>query len=251
MKLVINEKFINIRKKLAQFTTLASLGILVVGLIFAFRPNDPRSAIYSYVALIVGFVLSQIGMYFTSRFGRNPRIDQVLTKSFENLRHEYTFFVYTSPLPLVLTGPCGIWLLMPLTATGLISNTNGKWKQKGGNFLLKTIGQEGIGNPTREAEFNCADLKKYLATKGISDEEMPQIKPILVVLLKSTQLGDVSGSEVPVIDLSELKRYIRRVDRENCATPLDEEKRDRVNNALLKYAKNTVAITEDVKDESK
>jgi hypothetical protein len=246
MKLIINEKHINIRKKLAQVTTLASLGILVVGLVFAFK-RDVQSAMYSYIALIAGFVLSQIGMYFTSRFGRTPRIDQVLSNVFEKLRHEYTFLVYSSPLPLVLTGPCGIWVIMPITANGLISYENGKWKQKGGNFLLKTLGQEGVGNPNREAEANTSELKAYLKTKGISDEEMPQIKPVLVVLMKTTQLGDVSGSPVPVLDLAEIKRYIRRTDREDCATPMDQEKRDRVNAALVQHTKNEVTVSENLK----
>ena len=246
MKLVINQKFIDIRKKLAQVTTLASLGILVVGLIFAFK-RDMQSVTISYIALIAGFILSQVGMYFTSRFDRSPRLDQVLTKAFENLRHEYTFFVYTSPKPLVLTGPCGIWLIMPITANGLISFENGKWKQKGGNFLLKTLGQEGIGNPSREAEVNTDELRKYLISKGIPQEELPQITPILVVMMKTTQLGDVSGSGMVITDLSEVKRYIRRVDREACATPMDQEKRDRINAALLQNAKNQVTISEDVK----
>lgn len=250
MKLVINEQYINIRKKIAQFTTLGSLGILVLGLVYAFK-RDVRSALYSYIALILGFILSQVGMYFTSRFGRTPRIDQVLTTVFEKLRHEYSFFVYTSPLPLVLTGPCGIWVIMPITANGLLSYENGKWKQKGGNFLLKTLGQEGVGNPTREADANSAELKAYLKSKGISDQEMPQIKPVLVVLMKTTQLGDVSGSPVSVVDLAEMKRYIRRVDREDCATPMDQEKRDRVNAALLQHAKNKVTISENLKAEDK
>lgn len=248
MKLVINEKYINIRKKIAQLTTISSLGILVVGLIFAFK-RDASSVMYSYIALIVGFVLSQTGMYFTSRFGRTPRIDQVLTTAFEKMRHEYTFLVYSSPLPMLLTGPCGIWLIMPITANGLISCENGKWKQKGGNFLLRTLGQEGIGNPSRDAETNSAELRTYLKSNGFSDEQIPQIKPVLVVMMKTTQLGDVSGSSVPVTDLAEVKRYIRRTDRESCITPLDQETRDRLNAALIKHSKNQVSISEASKTE--
>lgn len=244
MKLVINQRYINIRKKIAQFTTLGSLGILVVGLVYAFK-RDTQSVLVSYIALILGFVLSQVGMYFTSRFARTPRIDEVLTKVFEKLRHEYSFFVYSAPLPLLLTGPCGIWIILPITANGLVSYENGKWKQKGGNFLLKTLGQEGIGNPTREAEANQAELTAYLKSKGFTDEELPTIKPVLVVVMKTTQLGDVSGSPVPVISLAELKRYIRRVDREECAKPLDLDQRERLNAALLDHAKGKAVVTEE------
>lgn len=245
MKLVINDKYINVRKKAAQLTTIASLGVLVVGLIFAFK-KDTQSVMYSYVALIAGFLLSQIGMFLTNRFGRTPRIDQVITKAFANLRHDYTFFVYATPQPLVLTGPCGIWLLMPMSANGVVSYEKGKWKQKSGNFLLKTIGQEGIGNPTNEADISTAELRKYFKSKGFSDEELPEIKPVMVVVMKTTQLGNISESPLPIISLADLKRYIRRIDRENCASPLDTQQRERVNQVLLEHTKNKLTITEEV-----
>ena len=244
MKLVINQRYINSRKKIAQVATLGSLGILALGLVYAFK-HDTNSVLFSYIALILGFVLSQVGMYFTSRFARTPRIDEVFTKVFEKLRHEYSFFVYSAPLPMLLTGPCGIWVILPITANGLISYENGKWKQKGGNFLLKTLGQEGIGNPTREAEVNQAELTAYLKSKGFTDENLPTIKPILVVVMKTTQLGDVSGSPVPVINLAELKRHIRRVDRDECVKPLDQDQREKLNAALLDHAKGKAIVTED------
>ena len=31
----------------------------------------------SYIALIIGFILSQLGMHFSSRFGRSPRFDEL------------------------------------------------------------------------------------------------------------------------------------------------------------------------------
>ena len=62
MKLVINEKLIKKNKTIGQITTFASLAVLAIGLVFAFG-RDLTRILYSYIALIIGFVLSQVGMY--------------------------------------------------------------------------------------------------------------------------------------------------------------------------------------------
>ncbi|HOE34731.1 MAG: hypothetical protein GX415_07355 [Chloroflexi bacterium] len=236
MKLVINEKLIKKNKTIGQVTTFASLAVLAVGLVFAFG-KDMTRILYSYVALIVGFVLSQVGMYFSTRFGRSPRFDELFTGVFEKLRHDYTFYVFSSPVPYLLLGPCAIWVPIPLTASGKISYENGKWKQQGGNFMMKVFGQEGIGRPVQEINANTAMIRKYLAEKGIPEEEQPPIKHIMVVLMKNTMIGEISEAPIPVVNLEDLKRSIRRVDRDECEAPLTEEQIARLTAALNDYSK--------------
>lgn len=236
MKLVINEKLIKKNKTIGQVTTFASLAVLAIGLVFAFG-KDMTKILYSYIALIIGFVLSQVGMYFSTRFGRSPRFDELFKGAFEKLRHEYTFYVYSSPVPFLLLGPCSIWVPIPLTASGKISYENGKWKQQGGNFMMKLFGQEGIGRPVQEVSANTAAIRKYLADKGIPEEEQPEIKHVLVVLMKNTIVGEISEAPIPVVNLEDLKRSVRRVDRDECAAPLTEEQLARLTSALDEYSK--------------
>lgn len=236
MKLVINEKYIKRNKLIGQITTFGSLAILAIGLMFAFS-KEMSKILYSYGALIVGFILSQVGMSYTSRFGRSPRFDEIFSSMFEKLRHDYSFFVYSSPLPMVLIGPCGIWIPVPLQAAGKISYSDGKWRQQGGNFMMKLIGQEGLGKPEAEIKSNTEILQKYLQSQGIASEELPPIRHIMVVVLKSTELGDVTEAPIPVVHLTDLKRYIRREDRENCTTPLSEEQLGKLNEVMERYTK--------------
>jgi len=236
MKLVINEKLIKKNKTIGQVTTFASLAVLAIGLVFAFG-KDMTKILYSYIALIIGFVLSQVGMYFSTRFGRSPRFDELFKGAFEKLRHEYTFYVYSSPVPFLLLGPCSIWVPIPLTASGKISYENGKWKQQGGNFMMKLFGQEGIGRPVQEVSANTAAIRKFLTEKGIPEEEQPEIKHVLVVLMKNTIVGEISEAPIPVVNLEDLKRSVRRVDRDECAAPLTEEQLARLTSALDEYSK--------------
>ena len=237
MKLVVNEPLIKQRKSLAQIMTFASLAVLGIGLFFAFQ-KDITKMYFSYIALVVGFVLSQIGMYFTTRFGRSPRFDEVITSALEKLRQDYSFYVYNSPTSMMLVGPCRIWLPMPLTATGEVSYVDGKWKQKGGNALMKFMGQEGVGRPEKDFATEEQNLRAYMAYKGIPSALQPEIKPILISMMKTSKIGDVSSSPIPVIDLEELKRYVRRVDREECSSPVSPETFARLNQIFDNYKSN-------------
>ncbi len=234
MKLVVNEPLIKQRKSLAQVFTFASLAVLGIGLFFAFQ-KDISKMYFSYIALVVGFVLSQIGMYFTTRFGRSPRFDEVITTSLEKLRQEYSFYVYNSPSSMILVGPCRIWVPMPLTATGEISFVDGKWKQKGGNALMKFMGQEGIGRPDKDFATEEHNLRAFMAYKGIQTALQPEIKPLLISMMKTTKIGEVTNAPIPVVDLEDLKRYIRRVDREECADPISPETFTKLNQIFDNY----------------
>ncbi len=238
MNIIRNDKLIKRNKTIGQICTYGSLIILIIGLVFAFG-GDISRILWSYAALIVGFILSQIGMYFTNRFGRNPRFDEIFATAFEKLRSDYTFYVYSSPVPMLLIGPCHIWVPIPVTASGKISYVNGKWKQEGGNFMMKVFGQEGLGKPDREALADEEAIRSYLASKGIPEESQPPINHVLVVLMKNTKVGDVSEAPIPVVELPEIKRYIRRVDRESCETPLSEEQIEQLNAALSEFGKKT------------
>ena len=238
MKLVRNEKHIKQNKLIGKILTFASLGVLGLGLYFAFQ-KEGSMILYSYICLIVGFLLTQIGLSFVNRYGRSPRYDEIFGTAFEKLRHEYTYYVYSSPLPMLLMGPCRIWLPIPVNATGELSFQDGKWVHKTRNRIQKMMGQDSVGKPEKEVAEAAAALSKYLTEKGIPAELHPELKPILVVYLKETQLGDVSKAPYPVVEMEDLKRYIRRVDREECADPINPETAAKLKVALANGIEET------------
>ncbi len=241
MKLVRNDKHISRNKLIGKLLTFASLGILGLGLYFAFKPDITNAILYSYICLIVGFILTQIGLNFVNRYGRSPRYDEIFGTAFEKLRHEYTYYVYSTPLPMLLMGPCRIWMPMPVNATGEISFQNGKWVHKTRNRIQKMMGQDSVGKPDREVAEASAAFSKYLTEKGIPAEMHPELRPIMVVYLKETQLGDVSTAPYPVVEMEDLKRHIRRVDREECADPISLEMTAKLKAALANGIEETTA----------
>ncbi len=227
MKLVINKKLINRNKLIGQIATFSSLAILAGGLFLAFQ-TDVTKMLLSYVALIIGFITSQVGIYYTNRFGRNPRFDELFIKNLKKLSNQYTFYVYSSPIPMLLVGPNGFWLPIPISAGGNISYRKNRWRQQGGNFLMKLFAQEGIGRPDIEETANIKDLTKYIHKVSKSDDTLPPMQAILVLMNETAEIGNVENAPTQIVHIKKLRRHIRKVDRV-CPTPLSDEALENIN----------------------
>ena len=233
MKTVINQKLINRNKKLSMVLFFASMGVLIFGAYLAWpgKTNVSRT-LYSWIALMIGFILTRISIYFTSRFGQTPRYDEVIGQTIEKLRSEYTYFVYSTPVPMLLLGPCRLWLPILVTSSGTINFIDGKWKHTGVGFLKRFMGQEAIADPQKDAEEAITQIQKQLELQGVPLEEQPQIQPVVLIMLKNTSIGEVKDAPCPVMLINDFKRFIRKMDREQCETPLTPEETERVTAAL-------------------
>lgn len=210
MNIIINEKLIKRNTTIGKVTSFAGIAILAGGLILSFNPT-PTKTLLSFVALIVGFIVAQISTYFVSRFGRSPRFDELISGNLEKLPKEYTFYVYSSPVAMLLVGPGGLWIPIPVAVRGDIYY-NKKWRQRGGSFLLKIFGQENLGRPALDIASNEKEIRKFFG-KYMSEEEMPPIQSILVSMNPDAKIGDISEAPEPLVELPALRRYIRKVDR--------------------------------------
>ncbi len=121
MKIISNTKLIERNAKIAKYTFYASLGILGIGMYLSFKyPDDVNMMSWMMVTLIVGFLLSQISIYFQNKFGKKPRPDEMITASLKGMDDKYTLFHYSSPVSHLLVGPAGIWGLIPYDQNGTI-----------------------------------------------------------------------------------------------------------------------------------
>ena len=212
MKQVINEKLIKRNKRIGNITSIIGIAILAAGLILNINPTPTRTLI-SFGALVIGFVIAQISTYFVTKFGRSPRFDEIIADNLSKLNNKYTLFVYSSPVPILLTGPSGLWIPIAVSASGEIYYDK-KWKQSGGNFLLKIFGQENLGRPELEVKTNEKQIWEFL-TDHFEEDQMPPINSILVSMHPKATLGDVEEAPTPIVDADALRRTIRRIDRKS------------------------------------
>ena len=191
MNIVTNESLIRRNARIGQVAMLAGLGVLLGGMYISFTNAEQFGL--SIGALLVGFLLSQVGIYYSNRWGRKPRPDEVLDKSLKGLDNKYTLYHYTTPVSHLLIGPAGIWVLLPKHQGGTISYSNGRYRQKGGNLYLKIFAQEGLGRPEIEVRSEEETIEKYLKDLLPEDVE-PEIRSALVFTNPKVEI-DISEEE--------------------------------------------------------
>ena len=209
MKIIKNEKLIKRNAQIGSWTSLAALVVLGGGMYLSF--SRPELFIFSLVALLLGFTLTQVGMYMGNKFGRSPRPDEKLDAGLKGLQNEFVMYHYATPVSHLLVGPAGVWVVMPYHQRGQVIFRKNRWQIKGGGFLqgyMRIFGQEGLGRPDIDIDTEIRSLKKYLL-KHIDEAEIPEINALMVFTSDDVEI-DGEGSPVPALKLKQLKDFIRQ-----------------------------------------
>lgn len=219
MNVVIDEKLIKRNARIGQILTIVSLATLGAGMFITFQKPDMLPL--SIGALLVGFLLSQVGIYFTNRWGRSPRPDEQISLALKGLDKRYALYHYQTPASHVLVGPAGVWVLIPKHQRGTITYRKNRWRQSGGGFIqnyLKIFAQEGIGRPDLEIESDIEGLTKFLRKNTLEGTEIPEIHAALIF---SHPDIDIQADEAPVLTLptKKLKDQIRKTAKAKSLTP--------------------------------
>jgi hypothetical protein len=232
MNIAIDEKLVNRNRRIAQIASISGLVILIGGMAISFQRQDMINV--SFASLVIGFILSQIGIYFTNRWGRRPRPDELLNQALKGLDSKYTIYHYQTPVPHLLVGPAGLWILMPRNQRGTISLKKGRWQNTGGGFIqayLKLFGQESLGRPDIEMQNDIERLRKYLEKKMPEESIVPDIRAALVFTNDQVdlQIGEDETPPAPTLQLNKLKEFIRKTAK---TSPLSMAKVDQVQQTL-------------------
>lgn len=230
MRTYTNEKHIEKRTKLGRRTSMAGLVILMIGMAASFSPgmiagwaekgNElANTALAQWLvgggwlfvsmgALLIGFLLGQIGNANVRSFAASPRADQVIAKSLKGFDDRNHFYAWATPSDLVMAGPAGVFAFVTRGIGGQITIKNGKIKQP---FSIKRLifafGQEPAGLPGEEAIGEANKLGAWLAEQ-IGQEEPVTVKPLVVFTNEKVEL-DVQDSAVPIIHYKQLKQHLR------------------------------------------
>ena len=217
MKISTNERLIQRNARIGKTASFAGLIVLAGGLYLSFR--EPEQFRLSLSALLVGFVLSQIGIYFGNRWARSPRPDEILNKALKGLSRSYTLNHYNSPASHLLIGPAGVWALFPRTQRGTIVYNKGRWRQTGGGLgllYMKIFAQEGLGRPELDISGEVSRVQRALA-KELSEDELPIIRAALIFSRKDVQI-QADDAPIPTLMASNLKALIRKQAKEKRLT---------------------------------
>ena len=206
MYIYTNEKKLKKNKQISKYTTLGAFAILIAGAVAAF---SPKYITLSFIALIVGFILSQISINFTSKWGREPSNDAIFNVKLKGLSDNYSIYHYMDPVDHLLVGTAGTFILMPYFQGGEIgyNESKGRWTQKKANWFMKLFGQESLGRPDADCETNLSLVRDYFISKGIDFPE-DKIHPVLVFINPQATILEGQNFKYDTIPLGKLKNTI-------------------------------------------
>ena len=217
MKTIKNEKLIKRNGKIGQWTSLGALLVLGLGMYISFNRTD--LFIYSIAALLIGFTMTQIGMFMGNRYGRSPRPDEKLDAGLKGLQNEFVMYHYMASASHLLVGPAGLWVLLPFHQRGQVVYKKNRWKMSGGGFLqsyMRIFGQESIGRPDIEMNSEINAVKKHLA-KHMDEAEIPEINGIMVFTNDEVEI-DSGDATITVLKMKEMKNFFRQKAKEKPIT---------------------------------
>jgi hypothetical protein len=217
MKIIKNEKLIKRNSIIGQWTSIIALIVLGGGLYVTFtNPADPKLVTYSLGALVLGFVLTQVGMYLGNRWGRSPRPDEKIDASLKGLQNDFSIYHFKAPAPHLLVGPAGIWVLLPYRQRGVVTYTKNRWRVGNGGFLqmyMSIFGQEGIGRPDLEADGEIRAVQKLLS-KTFDGNNLPNVQAALIFVNEAVEI-QAEDAPLPAMKLKQLKDFMRQKAKEN------------------------------------
>lgn len=214
MKIIKNEKLIKRNGQIGQWTSIGALLVLGLGMYISFYRTD--LFIFSIAALLIGFTMTQIGMFMGSRYGRSPRPDEQLDAGLKGLQNEFVMYHYTTPASHLLVGPAGIWILLPYHQRGRVTYRKNRWRMSGGGFMqgyMRIFGQESIGRPDIEMDSEVNGVKKYLA-KQMDESEIPEINTMMVFTSDAVEIEESEEAPIPAMKLKQIKDFFRQKAKE-------------------------------------
>ncbi len=215
MRIISNDKVIRRNTRLGNYLSLGSVVVLVGGLILSFL-GPAQYISYSFLALLLGFIMSQIGIFFTNRYGRKPRNDEAISAALKGLDDKYSLYHYMTPVSHLLVGPAGVWVLIPYLQTGTITfdERKNRWHQKGGNLYLKIFAQESLGRPDLEVTASQTDMERFLQKNMPEEADVKDDVNSAIIFLNEKATVDADNAPTPTMHIKKLKDFVRRKAKE-------------------------------------
>jgi hypothetical protein len=206
-----NEALIENRKKIGNYATLAGLAIIFGGVIASVQ----NQILLAYGALIAGFVVSNIGAYFLSRWGLGAH--EKLTAALKGLDKRYRLYNYLLPVPNVLLTPYGVTVFLIKNQDGAIVADEKGWRQPTGLLggivrSMRALSSDRLGDPPTELEAQKELMKNFIAQALGASGQAP-VEGYVVFTNPRAQVT-LANAKVPVLLLNKqpdaLKNALRR-----------------------------------------
>lgn len=205
MRIVRHNAFITGRKRRAKLMALAGFVVLTGTLFLALLPNF---LLPSYLAMLAGFVVFNLGMQQIGKWTRNPRNDQVLDNQLQALPARFSLIHYApvgkERVEHVVVHPGGLLAVTAREIDGEIEAKGSRWRRRStGLRRFFSFSGPQLGNPSLETDRNVGALEDFLAEQQLEVD----VEGCVVFLHPATEL-DVTDPEYPILHADELAGFV-------------------------------------------
>jgi hypothetical protein len=206
MRIIRNERHIRISNSIGKYALIAGLLVLAGGFILSLFKMEWVGVILA--SLVVGIALSLVGGFFFDRYVGALAHHEALANVLKGLDDRYALFQYTLPASHVLLEPGGLTVFVVKAQGGeVIYQGEGRWKHRQrGKFFRQFAGQEAVGSPHLEAEYQVRRLERWLS------RQLPEVNvPVrgVVVFVNPQVTLQADNAPVPTFYGKKLKNWLR------------------------------------------
>lgn len=194
--------------RFGRILTFGGLGVMGVGLVASIVwPKEVNLVLGS---AFVGIFGSQFGMVYYNKWGRRPRVDEIVDDSLKGLDNRFSVFHYKLGTNHALISPAGVFALVPRWDQGEVSYRQGKWtvfQQKGGMF--RRTGERPLRGVESSAQAEADSLAYALKKKLGRTEDVPT-QALLVFMHPKASLK-AKGAPMQSVHAKKLKETLRQL----------------------------------------
>lgn len=200
-----DEELIVRKSRAAKLGSGAGFILILSGLILLWVPwGSP----WSYLVVLLGFLIGSVGNRQMNRWANEPRADQVLSRALRGFDDRHYLYNYILPADHVLLAPYGLFVIKAKGVEGRIRCLKDRWQRDFSLLrLLRGFAPEPLGNPTEEARREVERLRRYIAQR--LPGEGVEVKGVIIFTHPQVEL-EVGGATLPAMPLRSLKSYLRK-----------------------------------------
>jgi hypothetical protein len=188
-----------------------------IGMIFlfgaVFMPLREELIPWSWPVMMLGFIITNLGMFYFNRYVRPPLPAEILDKELKGLDNRYQLFNYLGPVNHVLITPTGILAITLRRMGGDIRCKGEKWFTKTGLLSkLRFFSEDQLGNPSYDLRGDVAKLQKLLEAQlpDVSGEKPVPIGGFVFFSNPHANLF-VEDASVRILNTKNMKDYLRQL----------------------------------------
>jgi hypothetical protein len=238
MRVRTNDRLVSKRRRLALFLSLGGIAVLGAGLavnMFGIR-SEAGGLSYttlSYGALVVGTIVSWIGVSVSDRWTLPPRADLALESGLKGSGQAYKLYNWLLPAEHVLLAPWGLVLFVVYNCDGPVSIHGGRWKDARPWWRrAMSLGRRPVHEPSRLLSVETGALAAQIAARDESgDLDEVTMEGIAVFSRPGVQIS-VEMPSVPALRADDLGDWLRQKDKSANLSPARRRRLERLLDAM-------------------